>query len=674
MRAKKFLSIFLALTMMVGVLTGCQSNKQTNTQTSESKESTQTSTSTPAESTTTETQEESPYKQAPKLDDLVKSGEIPAVEERLPKEPMVVTPKSEVGNYGETFYTAFPSGYYGQAYQTLGLYEPFLVWSDDKTELVPNIFSAYEMSEDGTTFSFTIREGLKWSDGAPVTTEDVRYMVEDVWNNPSLGTGAPASFVIADQPVKLEIVDDYSFKLVFAAANASFQYTLTMETECWSLIGPSHYLKQFNDKYTNADELQKLAEKEGFDTWVLYYEKMNAFFSNPELPVLYAWAPASISEDGNVHVFERNPYYFKVDSEGNQLPYMDTLQVEYVDNTETLNLKIMGGEVDYIYAPAGESLTNYPLFAQNMETGNYHMSLTSDDFAHRLIIMPNLSSQDEQKGQLLSNKDFRIALSHAINREELVNLFGTVADYKADIAQQSPAAGSQYYNETLTKQYTEYDVAKANELLDNIGLTARDKDGYRKGPDGKDMIFEFAIPDTSGDWLDLGLRIAEHWKAVGINVEVRSVSGDMWDELVKSNNMEITAFSSGAGGMLVATARHINAYGLKATGWNQRWAYAWAQYVTSNGEQGIEPPEYINELNALRDEVLAVTDPDELKVKIEEYLNKYGEIFPTIGVMRILPQFVIMSNDLKNTPDDYELFVTFDYGVGANVKPYQFYK
>lgn len=670
MRAKKFLSILLALTMMTGILTGCQDDGTKNAQGSAA----ETQSSTVAEATTPVTPEDDGYKQAPMLDELVKAGTIPAVDERLPKDVMVVTPKSEVGNYGGTFYTAFPSGYYGQAYQTLGLYEPFLVWSDDKTELIPNLFSAYEMSEDATTFSFTIREGLKWSDGAPVTTEDVRYMVEDVWNNPSLGTGAPASFVVNEQPVKLDIVDDYSFKLTFAASNAAFQYTLTMETECWSLIGPSHYLKQFNDKHVDAAELQKAAEKAGFDTWVLYYEKMNAFFSNPELPTLYAWTPKSISDDGNVHVFERNPYYFKVDTAGNQLPYMDTLQVEYVDNTETLNLKIMGGEVDYIYAPAGESLTNFPLFAENMETGNYHMALTSDDFAHRLIIMPNLSSQDPQKGELLSNKDFRVALSYAINREELVNLFGTVADFKAEIAQQSPADGSQYYNEKLTKQYTEYDTAKANELLDKIGLTERDKDGYRKGLDGKEMIFQFTIPDTSGDWLDLGLRIAEHWKAVGLNVEVKSVSGDMWDELVKSNNMEITAFSSGAGGMLIATARHINAYGLMATGWNQRWAYAWAQYCTSNGEKGVQPPEYINELNALRAEVLATTDQEELKVKIEEYLNKYGEIFPTIGVMRILPQFVIISNDLKNTPEDYDTFVTYDYGVGANVKPYQFYK
>src|SRR5690606_25357132 len=114
-------------------------------------------------------------KEAPMLTELVSSGALPALDERLPESPFVLEPRDEIGKYGETLFSAFPAAYQGQAYQTLGFYEPVLTWNKDLTELVPNLVDAYEPSADQMTFRMTIRKGLKWSDGEPVTTADIKF-------------------------------------------------------------------------------------------------------------------------------------------------------------------------------------------------------------------------------------------------------------------------------------------------------------------------------------------------------------------------------------------------------------------------------------------------------------------------------------------------------------------
>ncbi len=671
MKLKKVLSLILAIAMIAAVAVGCSNQGQTQSDNSSQKTDSSSqkadSSSQGSSSTKTDVEETDGIKQAPMLDSMG----LDSVSDRIPTNYVTLIPNS-VGVYGGTYYGAFPTAYRGQAWQTLGFFEPMIGWNQELTELVPNTLEEFSYNEDATVFTCKIREGLKWSDGAPVTTEDVRYLVEDVWGNTDLYSTPPSNYMAGGEMLKLDVIDDYSFTITFAVPNPSFTYLINQED--YSMLKPSHYMKQFNSKYVDVDELNALADEKGYDTWTAMYTELERWYENPEYPTLYAWTVKSISDDGLVHTCERNPYYFKVDSEGNQLPYMDYCQVEYVDNTETLNLKIMSGEVDYISAPPGESLVNYPMFAENAAAGNYTVALASDDFTHKFNILPNHSNQDPQKGPLLSDKNFRIALSHAINREELVNLFGSVGDIKATIAQQSPKEGSPYYHEELSTQYIEYDAELANKMLDELGLTERDGDGYRLGLDGNKMVFSFIIPTYDDSWIDIGTRVSDYWKEVGINVEVQAVDPTIWDEAVKGNTFEFTGLSSGSGGMMMATKQHINAYGLSTTGWDQRWAYSWAEYYVSGGKSGIEPPEYIYELNDLQQKVLQTTDAEELKTNIKAFLDKRAEIFPTISTFRTMPQFFIVHNDIQNAPEEGEPWVIFAYGVGANVNPCMFYK
>lgn len=586
---------------------------------------------------------------------------------------LVLEPKESVGKYGGTLYAAFPYGYRGQAWQTLGFYEPLLGWGDSLDTPVPNVLEEYVVSEDATTFTMTIRKGLKWSNGDPVTTEDVRYQIEDVWNNKSLMTSSPSNFVVAGEVCKLEIVDEYTFILKFAAPNLFFNFTINQQGNTDMLLMPSAYLKQFNDKYVDEAVLTEKAKAEGFDDWMKLYEEKSNWMLNVDCPTLYAWKLASISDDNLVFVAERNPYYFKYDTAGNQLPYIDKVQVEYVDNSETLKLKVMSGEVDYIYAPTGETFTEWPMLAQNAAAGNYRLVLASGDYPSIGEIMPNLANQDPQKGALLANKDFRVALSYAINRQEIVDLLVTVADFKGEIAQHSIVADSPYYHEQLATQYTEYDVAKANELLDAIGLTARDDSGYRLGPDGQPMAFQLTVPQFNDLWLDVSLMVVDYWKAVGINCEAKSVSADLWNEICTSNEVEFSFLSTGAGGMKFINTSHVQSYACVSASWYTKWGQAFAEYITSNGEAGVEPPAWIYEVNDLCNQVLTATSEEDAAALLKAQLDLYADNFPMIGFCRPLPMFLVCSNDIKNGPQNYEAWVTFAYGVGANVNPCQFW-
>jgi len=616
----------------------------------------------------------STYQEAPMLTELVDAGTLPAVEDRLPETPFVLAPRDEIGVYGGTMYSAFPSMYQGQAYQTAGFYEPVLTWNADRTELLPNLVEVYETSEDAKTIRMTIRKGLKWSDGDPVTTEDIEFAYNDVWLNTDLSPTPPTTFTVDGELCQLNVVDEYTFELVFKKAYPSLKYQLCRQGNTDQLFIPSHYLKQFHPNYVDEAELNQLVQDEGFENWMQLYGDKNIFYTNPDRPCLFAWYMESITEDGLIHVMARNPYYFKVDTAGNQLPYLDYQQIEYVENAETLNLKTLAGENEYIYAPPGETLANWTMFAENAEAGNYRLITCGSDFVHPFLIFPNQSSADPVKGPLLANKDFRVALSKAMNREEFVSLFMTVGDFKAEPSQQAPHKTSPYYDEEMATQYTEYDPEGANELLDSLGLEARGADGYRLGPDGNPLQFQLLIPTYNQAWVDGGNLAARYWREVGLNVEAKAVAPEIWAETYQANEHEITIFSTGSGGLLFINADSINSYSMYGINAHTLWGTGYYQYIASDGAEGTEPPEWVLELNRLREEILYEADPDVADQKVEEMLNVWKENLPVLCFSDQLPQFMIISNDLKNTPQNDEPWVVFTFGVGGNVNPCQFYK
>ena len=279
------------------------------------------------------------FLEPPFLADRVKSGKLPPIDQRLPEEVFVVGPGVLIqeeyatwqnGQYGGEIDIAptFGSGFLNIAQSSTVLRSPSQTTKASK----PNVVSAFSFSDDYTTYKFTLRKGLRWSDGEPVTTEDVRFAFEDLYKDPDVQRGWAAELYAQGSsalgPAELKIVDDTNFELKFSKPYGAFIAALNSWIPSYDIfIKPAHYLKQFHAKYAKKEDLDALLKKANETSWVkLITTKDVAHWDCGEIraldmPVLNAWVLTEATDTRRV--FERNPYFWHVDSDGHQLPYID---------------------------------------------------------------------------------------------------------------------------------------------------------------------------------------------------------------------------------------------------------------------------------------------------------------------------------------------------------------
>ena len=522
------------------------------------------------------------FQEAPMLAEQVAAGALPAVEERLPVNPTVIN-AVEVGQYGGTWQRAYkgPGDRWGP---TKLMEERVLKWTpteDGGMQLTPGYIESYSVNETSTEFTFTLLEGLKWSDGHPVTTEDVQFWYDDVFLNTDIMPVIDPTFSPGGKPLTLEVVDERTFIIKFAEPYVYFLTILAKDStgepslDRPSFLFPKHYLSQFNNHYASEEELNAAAKKYSVEKWTdLWGSKgiVTAWWSNPDLPVITAWkietpAPA------DVVTMVRNPYYYAVDQEGNQLPYIDRIEHKLFEQQETFNLMVVQGQIDmqgrYV------QLQDYTFYKENEERGNYHTVdwVSADTWS----LAPNLTTKDEVLAGLYANVDFRQALSIAIDRE-LINevAFSGLAETR----QAAPISGSPYFNAELEQHWTEYDPDKANELLDGAGLTERDGDGYRLRSDGQRLTLVVEANDAAwGNALEL---LADNFADVGIELLPRIIDRTQWDSNRDNNDyqMQWVPFDR----LSVVPADPRNMMGSDSYG-NQYFVW-----YSTEGASGIEPP------------------------------------------------------------------------------------
>ena len=329
--------------------------------------------------------------EAPVLAEMVAAGELPPLEERLPVEPFVVgpgvlmseenLPDWEPGQYGGTLRSAhFRPDWNPDIFVMIN--EPLLSAPDLGVDNIRgNVLRDFEVSDDNTEFTFYMREGMKWSDGHPLTTEDVRFVYEDIYLNENLTPSFPRRFrtgySASGEPMTLEIIDDYTFKITYPEPYGGFLRNLVIEG--WNgyteLIRPSHYLQQFHADYTDIADLQPLLEEMNLtdEWWQLFISKdcLSWDVNEPmclNTPRLGPWLLVESDEPGLLQ-FERNPYYHKVDTEGKQLPYIDRLVSVLTEDIEMLNVNIFAGDVDFMRESTG--LVKVPLYKENEAAGGF---------------------------------------------------------------------------------------------------------------------------------------------------------------------------------------------------------------------------------------------------------------------------------------------------------------
>jgi peptide/nickel transport system substrate-binding protein len=582
----------------------------------------------------------SQYTEAPSLAARVAAGELPPLEERLPADPLVVECLDEPGEYSGDLNRAVTANA-PVLYATFQM-EGLTRWDtrDGGLAIVPNVASSWEVSEDARSYTFHLRQGMKWSDGEPFTADDVMFWYQDIALNQELTPAFPSWLTVAGEPVTIEKIDAYTIRLSW-----SQPYTLLLEMMSYNgtltpIFAPAHYLKQFHPAYTDPQELQAKVEEANFEAWYQLFLNRNDWTVNPELPNLWPWIPTGEWGLGARIVSERNPYYWKVDTNGKQLPYFDRYIVEAVESNEIILMKAIAGEIDA--SLEGLGFANLSLLKEHEEDGAYTVVQWEGGYPESVYV--NQSFSDPVKSALFSQRDFRHALSYAINREEMNDVFwGGMALIK----QPCGSNLEPYWEEGFGQTALEFDPDRANAMLDAIGLDKRDGDGFRLDSQGNrlQLLLEFFGTDPAGvQRVDVYQQVANYWKDVGIDAIAREVERTLWVERATGNEMEMPGYAAAELLWVIDPIWYVP-YGNACY-----WAPAYGTWTASGGAGGIEPPDDLKELIDWYDQLKA--EPDEAR-RIElgrNILRRHNEELYMVGTCHGSIWPGVLKNDIVNYP------------------------
>ncbi len=582
-------------------------------------------------------QDDEGYNEAPMLAEMVAAGELPPVAERLPENPLVVVPVESVGQYGGTWHRAFLGV---KDFHSLGrlIYESVLRWPRIPSDPIqPGLAEAWEWSEDGTALTLYFREGLKWSDGEPFTVDDVIFWWEDIENDENITSAPHSEWVVDGEPMEIEKIDDLTLTLKFAGPNGlaesvglafhGCQWPLGFER--FGFFAPRHYLEQYHPKYNDEATYEMFEEK--------------AFNFNTELPVMYAWKVAEWEAGGTEMVAERNPYYWKVDTEGNQLPYIDRIHYTLVENNEAVNLMAIAGDLDMQHRRI--NFSQYTVYQENAEAGGYHTLLWDTAQASSVTLFPNQSYDDPAYRALLQNLAFRQALSLAIDRDMINNVAHLNQGVPRTI---TVVRDSPLFQEDIETYYAEYDPERTEALLVEAGLVKGD-DGFYTFADGNpvELIIE-ATDSVSGATMDTLELVTENWNAIGLKTVLETMSRDIYWPRATSNEVMIATWETDRG--LVPMVDPIYQFPFDDRSW---MGPAFGIWYKSGGELGEEPPEHFKEVMDLYDAYKASVDPDEQLAIAKDIVRKATEGLFSIGTVGQTPGLVIVSDHFHNVMENH---------------------
>ena len=601
----------------------------------------------------------------------VDAGKLPGVAERLPVNPLVVTPLERVGQQGGDWKHALVGGGSLSMLVRYQGYEPLVRFTPDWSGITENVAASYAVNPEATEYTITLRKGHKWSDGQPFTTADVQFWYDAYFTDAETSLGGNAWWSAGGEKAKLEVVDEQTFKVVFAKPNGFFLQQLAWAQQDQLTRTPKHYLEQFHLRYN--PEADALAKAQGLESWIALFQREigmaddNTFFQNPSRPTLNAWmfavAPGQNTEQA---LAVRNPYYFKVDTEGTQLPYFDRIVYQMVADPEVLLLKTLQGEIDimdqYICTPA-----NKPVLFDGQASGGYGFYTLKETAANVMAFQLNLNHLDLTKRELFNTMDFRRALSLSVDRQALID---AVFVGQGSPAQASMREGDPLYNEQLAKQYTEYDPDRANALLDAI-IPNKDGEGYRLDKEGRRVTIIFEIDQTRTTFLDMFELAIPMFQAVGIDAQMRTMDRSLWEERVRrGREYDATAHQFGANSGIAAM---LDPRFYVPINNNCFYAQGWALYYTQpTNEAAIEPPPEVKAQQDLYRSLLASADPAKQSEIMAQVLQNAADLFFTFGVSLPADGYGVVKTNVVNLLK--EMPNSFGWPTPGPARPEQFFK
>ncbi len=628
---------------------------------------------------------EETYAQSPMLDALVESGDLPPVADRLPVVPKLINESSpealdyEIGNYGGTI-RFVTSSVNWDADAFIGMTENILNMVDsNSSEITPNLVEEYTVSEDNTVFTFKLREGLKWSNGTPVTMEDYRFCVENcIFNEeltPSIATAFRAGGSATGTPMTFEVLDDQNFRITFESSFGGF--LVYMSIKGWQgycdILKPSEYLKPFHKDFAEEchgsleayyEYIRPFAARLGYDdptadqVWTYVFadiDMTNWELTNPlaalttekygdlgiteNFPVLYPYV--MVSSVNEVTTWERNPYYHKVDEEGQQLPYIDYLTSTLVEDPQMVQMEVVAGNVDWLRMVA--TIDNVALYRENEDNGftahirAQHVTPTDIIFNmnYGLDEDGNVKDDDLSRAwqEMFSQLDFRKALAYAIDQEEIIDSvyygFAEVNDT--------------YYN-------AEYDPDYAKELLDNLGMLDIDGDGYRETPSGLPFMIHLFNCNQATDLIPVCELAQEFWREIGIRTDVQTIEYTLIDTMAPANELPARVIWIHEGQLWHYADWQVGTWGPLYNKW-----YTNGGLNASEGEEipGIAPEGAVREFYEKYDTLFTVSPEEAVAEVVPELRRLNAENYWVLMPIKNVSQCVIANSDMGNVPGEY---------------------
>lgn len=602
------------------------------------------------------------FSEAPMLAELVKAGKLPPVDKRLPDpaELMVIKPVHEIGKYGGRWRRGFTGPGDNENGNRICSTDKILMYDYTGSKITPSLVKAWNLSDDGKTATLTLRKGLKWSDGQPMTADDFLFWYTEIYQNKELVPTPAPEFQINGKPGRMVKKDDHTVAFEFPDAYYLFgdilagdtligggQATQMARSAYMGSYAPAHYLKQFLPKFSSADAVTKKAKSAKFDSWVSYFRNRTNWALNPDLPVLGPWRTVTPINTPTWSL-ERNPYYWAVDTAGNQLPYIDKISMGLAENLEVLNLRAIAGEYDL--QERHVSLPKLPVYIENQNKGNYSIHLDPQLSGSDAALLVNTAYEaDPEVAKWLTNRDFRRALALGIDRDQLneSNWLGIGTPGSCAPAEEMVYSPGKEYR----KRWGVLDVKQANSMLDKMGLSKKDAEGFRQRTDGKGRL-RIEIMTVGGQFLpftQIAEMVKEHWKKIGIDGDVKETERSL--AFTKTANAEhhILVWSPSGGENIFLFPRHV----LPVDPAECHLGMPFAKWYATNGAKGKKPgnPEMLRAFDLFRS-AAGKKEAERIKIGKEIWKILCEECW-VIGTVGLSPAFMgvrIVKKNMGNIP------------------------
>jgi peptide/nickel transport system substrate-binding protein len=581
--------------------------------------------------------------ESPMLAELVSKGQLPPLEQRLPAPPKTMTfdhPYHAPGKYGGELVLLMGRGKDVRMMVVYGYTR--LVGYNLEYELVPDVLESFEV-EDDRRFTFHLRKGHRWSDGHPFTAEAFRYYWEDIATSEELASfGPPATMLVDGQPPVFEVLDESTVRYTWEKPNPFFLPALA-GARPETIFAPGHYLKQFHASYTDAKQLEAMAEQEGRRNWAsVHIARFRPYKNiNPDLPTLQPWINRT-SPPSQRFVFERNPFFHRVDENGLQLPYIDRVVLNIADG-KLIPAKTGAGESDL--QARHINFSDYTFLKKNEKRTGRKVLLWDTTLGSHIALYPNLNVTDPVWRELVRDVRFRRALSLAINRHEInqVIYYGFAREGNDTVFPDCPL-----YKPEYTTAWAQFDLKKANALLDEIGLTERDRNGLRLLPDGRPLEIIVETAGESTEQVDVLELIASTWRKAGIKLFSKPLQREVFRNRIYAGETLMSVWGGLENGLPIPS---MSPSDLAPTRQDMYQWPKWGQYHETNGTVGEAPDlpaaKKLMELNA---QWLASPNAEERRKVWEMMLDIRADEAFTIGIVAGVPQPVVINKKLRNVP------------------------